>query len=498
MNQNNKRLPGAITRARGIASAVGNAGSRATGARRPAGLALAVLAAALLAACATPVPVDPAALPAVPAAFRETGPQRADTAPAEADARGDWWTAFNDPALDDLVDRALAGNASLARAAANLARAHALLGATRANELPQVDVGAGASRGITTLRPGVAASAFSLGASLSYEVDLFGRLRAATDAAALDAEASTALLRDARLLVEAEVATTYLALRATDDERRLVRDTLASYRDTLRFTERRNAAGDVGELDVVRVRTQVAATEAEALALDARRATLEHALAALLGEAPATFTLAPADWTSALPAIPAGVPSTVLARRPDVTAAQRSLAAAQLRAGIARTAWLPSLSLTASGGQASPELSDLFTWPARVWGIGAGLVLPVFDGGRRDALARSAQADLDGVVADYRDRVLVAFRDVEDQLSTLRLLDEQAEAQARAVQSASRATALSQTRYRNGLVSQLDLLDAQRSEFAARRGELQVRSAQYQTTVRLVRALGGGWDGGRG
>lgn len=453
-----------------------------------------LLAALLIAGCATPAAVDPAALPTTPAAFKEGDGRWTTSAPAEAQARGEWWKAFADPTLDALVERAAANNTSIAIAAARLAQARAVLRATDANRAPQVGIGAGASRGAEAGANGVPATLVSVGANLSYEVDLFGRLRAASNAASLDAQSREALLQSTRLLVQADVAQTYLALRAIDEERALVRDTVLAYRDTLRLTERRFDAGDVAELDVARVRTQVAATESEALALDRRRAEIEHALAVLVGEPASNFGLGAGEWSTALPVIPAGVPSTVLARRPDISAAQRSMQAAQARVGVARTAWLPSLSLTASGGHASPELSDLFNWSARTWGVGALLALPLFDGGRRDAGVQSANAELDAAVASYREQVLVAFRDVEDQLSALRLLAEQSEAQARAVASATRATTLSTSRYRNGLVSQLDLLDAQRSELANRRQALQVRAAQYQATVGLVRALGGSWE----
>jgi multidrug efflux system outer membrane protein len=250
----------------------------------------------------------------------------------------------------------------------------------------------------------------------------------------------------------------------------------------------------VAELDVARVSTEVAATESDALALDRARAELEHALAVLVGEPASSFQVAGTDWSTALPVIPAGVPSTVLARRPDISAAQRSMQAAQTRVGVAEAAWFPNLALTASAGYASPELGDLFKWSARAWGVGALLSLPLFDGGRRKAGVQNAEAELDAALASYREQVLVAFKDVEDQLSALRLLAEQAEAQSRAVASASRATTLSDARYRNGYVSQLDLLDARRSELRNRRQALQVRSAQYQATVGLVRALGGAWD----
>jgi multidrug efflux system outer membrane protein len=310
----------------------------------------------------------------------------------------------------------------------------------------------------------------------------------------LDADAREALLQSTRLLIQASVAQSYLALRALDVEKLIVLETLGAYRATLALTERRWRAGDVAELDVARASTEVSATESEALALDRRRAELEHAIAVLLGLAPSEFALQSEEWRTVLPVIPAGVPSTLLTRRPDVAAAQSSLLAAQARVGSAKAAYFPNITLTASGGYASTEIEDLFQWSSRAWLIGAIFSLPILDGGRREAGVQAAGAELDGAVASYRDQVLVAFRDVEDQLSALRLLAEQAGAQARAVNSARRATLLSDARYRGGYVSQLELLDAQRSELRNRREELQVRSARYQSTVALVRALGGSWQ----
>ena len=454
------------------------------------------LAAALwLAGCVSLPEVDAQSLPAAPAAYTEGDGLWTVATPAEAQPRGTWWKAFADPVLDGLIERADRHNTSVQGAAARLAQARALLGSARAERLPQVGLSAGGSRG-TSPQTGTAANTLlTAGANLSYEVDLFGRLSRGVDAAVLDTRSREALLQSTRLLVQADVAQTYLAIRALDTERAMVRDTVSTYRDTLRLTERRYQAGDVAELDVARVRTEVAATESEALALDRRRAALSHALAVLVGEVASNFRLEPVDeWNTPLPVIPAGVPSTVLTRRPDVAASQNAMLAAQARVGVAQAAWFPNVSLTASGGYASPELSDLFKWSARAWGVGALLSLPVFDGGRREAGIQSARAQFDASLASYREQLLVAFRDVEDELASLRLLGEQAEAQARAIESSRRATALSDSRYRNGLVSQLDLLDARRSELASRRAGIQVRSAQYQATVGLIRALGGGWE----
>lgn len=455
---------------------------------------LALLCAALvLAGCAT-VP-DAPAQPEVPAKFREDASRWIASHPAEAQDRGTWWKAFEDPVLDALVERAGAANTTIAQAAARWRQARAIARGVDADRAPQIGVGASVARqaGLNTANGMSPATLAQVTASASYEADLSGRLSRAADAASLDAQAQAALLQSTRLLVQTETAGTYLALRATDAERAILRDTVSAYEGTLRLTQRRRQAGDLAEIDVARVETELAATRSEAIALDRRRAELEHALAVLVGEAASRFRLDEGAWTTALPRIPAGVPATVLARRPDVAAAESEILAAQQRVGAARAAWLPNISLTAAGGYASPELGDLFRWSARAWGIGALLSLPVFDGGRRQAGVESAQAQLEGAAAAYRGQVLAAFRDVEDQLAALRLLDEQAQVQARALHFAARATQLSESRYRNGLDSQLELLDARRSELRNRRQALAVKSGQYQATVSLIRALGGGW-----
>ena len=297
---------------------------------------------------------------------------------------------------------------------------------------------------------------------MSYEVDLFGKLSHASEAARLDADSREGLLQSTRLLIEAEVAQTYLLLRSVDAERELVRDTVEAYRETLQLIQSRQRAGDVAELDVARVETEVASTESDGLTLDRRRAELEHALAVLAGDNATDFGVTTEDWSTALPTIPPGVPATVLTRRPDISAAQKSVLAAQARVGVAQAAWFPDIALTAGGGYASSKFGDLLNWSAKSWGIGALLALPIFDGGRREAGLQSASAQLDGALVNYRAQVLEAFKEVEDQLSSLRILAQQSEVQARAVTSATRATALSDSRYRNGLVSQLDLLDARR------------------------------------
>ena len=460
---------------------------------------LPLVAALVLAGCASDSNFLPRAAPAAPVAFKEDGGARfVAVAPAESQPRGAWWRAFDDATLDDLVARASAGNTSLQTAAARVVEARALLRDAKADLLPQVGAVAGVQR--ATIQPGLgagpgqAANLGQAGLSASWEPDFFGKLSKARDAAQLDAQSREALLQSARLVVQSEVAQAYFDLRELDAERAIVRQTVAAYRDTLRLTERRYQAGDVAELDLARVQSEVAATTSQALALDRERALREHALAVLLGETPSSFALAEAEWTGALPAIPAGVPGTVLTRRPDVVAAQSAMQAAEARAGVARKAWFPDIALTANGGFASTDIGDLFKWSARSWGVGALLQLPVFDGGKRAAGVQSSNAQWDIAAASYREQVLGAFRDVEDQLSSLRLLSEQAGAQKQAVDASARATSLSETRYRNGLVSQLELLDAQRTELTNRRAAVQVRGARYDATIALIRALGGDWS----
>ena len=461
---------------------------------------LPLVAALVLAGCASTSTFTPTAAPTTPVAFKEDGAARfANVVPAETQARGAWWTAFSDPVLTDLVTRASANNTDLQQAAARVLAARALLRDAQADLLPQVGAQLGASR--ATIEPGLGGlpgQASNLGTALavaSWEPDFFGKLTKTRNAASLDAQSREAALQSARLVVQSDVAQAYFELRALDAQREIVRQTVSAYADTLHLTQRRYQAGDVAELDLVRVQAEVASTNSQALALDRERAVHEHALAVLLGELPTQFSLAPADWAGALPGVPAGVPSTVLTRRPDVAAAQLAMQAAETRAGVARLAWFPDVALTAEGGFASTDLGDLFKWSARAWGVGALLSLPVFDGGRREAGVQTANAQWDIAAAAYREQVLGAFRDVEDQLASLRLLSDQAGAQKVAVDASARATVLSDTRYRNGLVSQLELLDARRSELANRRVAVQVRAAQYQATVGLIRALGGSWGG---
>lgn len=450
-----------------------------------------LFAALVLAGCATePLPASHP-MPVTPAAYAH-----AAAASSAVDIPATWWRLFDDPVLDALEDRAAAHSPTLQAAAAQLARARALARTTDATRWPQVGVSASSGRqgGDFFRAQGEAGTLHELRLDASWELDVFGRLAQASRAARLDAAASESLLADARLLVEADVAQAYFSLRALDAERALMRETVAAYRETLGLTDKRFAAGDVGELDVAQSRTEVASVESQALALDRRREALESALAVLVGELPGAAIVADGRWAERLPEVPAGLPSAMLARRPDLAAARSALEASQARLGVARDAWFPDLALTASAGGASPQLSDLFKASAGLWAADALLSLPLLDGGRREAGVQAAAATADEASARYRGQVLLAFKDVEDQLASLTLLKAQAGAQAQAVGASERALQLSDARYRHGVVSQLELLDARRTTLANRRLAVQVRGAQFEATVGLVKALGGGWS----
>lgn len=446
------------------------------------------LLAAAFAGCAAPPPLPPQAALTPPAAFRAAAPE----APRLEAA---WWQVFEDPLLSRLVARALDGNVGLQAAAARVAQARALADGSRAPARPQAELNAGANRqgGPLVNAAGANGTLITTSAALAWEIDLSGRLAQAASAATLDAESRESLLAAARLTVQAEVAQTYFALRSLDLERGLAESSLHAQRDGLQIAEQRVASGSLAAAELARWQADVAGAEADLHAIERRRAEAEHALALLLGEPASSFTLDAAAWAPRAPAVPAGIPSEVLARRADIAAAAQSLAAAEARAGEARSAWWPRLLLTMAGGQASPDLGTLLQSAARAWGVGLVASLPLLDGGRRDAEARRADADVLAARAAHRQQVLVALKEVEDQLAALRTLGREAGLRTRAVAAAERASALQASRHAQGLASRIDLLKAQRHEGELRRQALQVQSQQVQATVGLIRALGGGW-----
>jgi multidrug efflux system outer membrane protein len=462
-----------------------------------------LLAALVLAGCAAPAFQQPAV--DVPGAFKEMSADGKwkPAEPAEAQARGTWWKAFNDAALDALVIEATAANQDLAAAAARVKQARALAGVAEADRMPQVGVQAGAQRGAASNAslgqpagsPVASSSLFQASLGARYEVDLFGRVASNAGAAQADAQASAATFNSVLLAVQADVAQTYFRLRAADAELDLLRETVRLREENVRINGRRFALGDIGELDLARAKTELGTTQSEAIALERQRAQLEHALAILLGKPPAAFNAAgnPLLGSSMLPEIPAGLPSALIERRPDIAAAQRAMIAANARIGVARAARFPVLALTGAAGGESADLSSVFRWSSRTWLLGAAMSLPLVDGGRgRNNVLRS-EAALEEAVARYRQQVLGAFGEVEDNLVGLRTLAGQAEAIEGAAASARRSAELADKLYRAGRSSYLELLDAQRNLASAERTAVQLRGARATTTVALIRSLGGGW-----
>ncbi|MET0334609.1 MAG: efflux transporter outer membrane subunit [Rhizobacter sp.] len=464
-----------------------------------------IAAASLLAACSLS-PTVPEPKLDVPVAFKQSTPTEGawkPAVPAEAAARGAWWAVFGDARLDALEAQAAEANPTLALAAARVKSARAALGAAEAGRWPTLDLNAGGSRGRSApvslgLPDGSSVSpsnAFRAGLGARYEIDLFQRVGQGVSAARADAQAMEANYRSVLLALQADVAQTYFTLRTLDAELAQLDATLGLRGENNRLIEKRYQAGDIAELDVARSRTEIATVRAERAALQGQRARVEHALALLLGKAPASFGLEVAPLLAAerVPDVPAGLPSALLERRPDVTAAQRSLAAATSRVGVARSAMFPALALTADGGYASSELENLFKWSSRAWLASVIFSLPVLDGGRNKAAVTQAEAQLDGAVASYRGTVLSAFADVEDNLANLKAVREQVTELDAALVSARRAADLAGKRYRAGEDSYLQQLDAQRDLLAVERQAVRLRGGWANGTVALIRSLGGGW-----
>ncbi|USX24800.1 efflux transporter outer membrane subunit [Oxalobacteraceae bacterium OTU3CINTB1] len=483
-----------------------------------------VLAALLMTACAAPEFKQPAV--EVPTAFKESQtPTAADLATpvktaadgstwkqaqaAEAQPRGEWWLAFNDPALNELIAEATRANANLSVAAARVKQARAIAGVAEADRIPQVGVNAGAQRqrqsatslGLPTGTEVPPGKLFSANLTASYEVDLFGRVSSNVSAARSDAASIEATYRSVLLSVQADVAQTYFRLRATDAELETLNRTVQTREEDVKVNQRRFDLGDIGEFDLARAKTELATTRSEFIGLQRQRVTTEHALAVLLGKPAASYTagVTPLLDTALLPVIPAGMPSSLLERRPDIAAAQRTMEASNARIGVARSAMFPALTLSASGGGSSADtVAEVFKWSSRSWVLGALMSMPIIDGGRNKNNILRSEAALEESVGTYRQSVLVAFAEVEDNLAGLRILAGQTAQMEAALVSARRSADLAQKLYTAGRSSYLDLLDAQRNLAAVERTAVQLRGTRAVTTVALIRALGGGWDSAGG
>jgi NodT family efflux transporter outer membrane factor (OMF) lipoprotein len=471
------------------------------------GIALAA-GVALVAACAAGPDYRRPAAP-VPAAYREQAGWKAGE-PAAAEERAAQWSAFGDPQLDALEARVAVSNQNLIAAEAAWREATATLQGARAGFLPTVSAGAGATRsgrdgawmGTDGHGGGHAGNQFSLDASASWSLDLWGRVRRQVEGDTAAAQASAADLAGARLSAQAALAADYFALRASDAQQRMLQATIADDQRALEITQHEHDAGVVSNADVLQAQAQLAQAQAAAIGTGVQRARLEHAMAVLLGVPPAEFRLAPAPARDgqpvyelpAPPEIPVALPSRLLERRPDIAAAERRMAAANAQVGVAAAAYYPDLTLSASYGYSSSALDTLFRAPTALWSLGPQLAETVFDGGLRDAQAAQARAGWDAAVAQYRATVLAAFQQVEDGLSDLRILDEQERAEDRAVAAAEAAEQLIVNQYRAGTVGYASVITAMNDALSSRQAALSVRAQRLASAVALVEALGGGWD----
>jgi len=421
--------------------------------------------------------------------------------PLDAVPKGSWWQVFGDETLNDLEMQALTSNQNLKAAVARVDQARGTARVARSEFLPSLNLDPSFERQRYSSNQvpsfgNLTANTFRAPIDLSYEVDLWGRVRRSFESARADAQASLANYYGVLLTLQADVAQNYFSLRALDAEIATVTGTVNLRKEQVSLVRSRFDGGIGSELDVARAETELATTEAEAASLAQRRAQLENAIAILAGKNPSTFTLAANTnaWSPKPPEIPAGLPAELLERRPDVSEAERQLAAANARIGIAKAAFFPVLTLTGSGGFVSGDIDSLFKWDSRTWSIGPSLSLPLFAGGRNRANLQRSKAAFEESVALYRQRVLVAFGEVENSLSGIHFLDVQAEAQQRAVTNARRAADLATDRYRSGIVGYLEVVDASREALQSERANAQLNGQRLIASVQLIKALGGGWD----
>lgn len=457
---------------------------------------LIALAAALLASgCANLAP--PYETPAVetPVAFKEGTGVWEPAKPADTLERGPWWELFGDATLNDLASRVEVSNQNVAAAVAAYAQARAITAEQRAALFPVVSLDSSARRSGQG-GGGGSSSNYQINIGATWEPDVWGRLRLSVSSARAGEQASLADLAAARLSAQGELASNYFGLREADSQRALQAETIAGYERSLQIARNRYDAGVVARTDVLQAETQLANARADLLTLERQRAQFEHAIAVLVGRAPSNFSIAPEPrWVAKVPGIPTEVPSTLLQRRPDIAAAERRVAQANAQIGIARSGYYPNIGLSGSVGLSAARLGDLFNASSLVWSLGASLAQTIFNAGATRAQVEGARAAHEEASARYRQTVLAAFQDVEDQLVALRVLEQQQALRQQAAQSAELVEQQVLNRYRAGLVNFTEVVTAQASSASARRALVQAVSDRQVAAVALIQALGGGWRG---
>ena len=423
-------------------------------------------------------------------------------APQDTLPKGNWWELFGDAELNALVTQVEVSNLNIRAVQARYAQAKALVQQARADYYPTVTGGLSFNRNkpasnninATNYDPAIN-STYRLNADASWEPDIWGRVKRLVEASNASLQASAADIEAAKLSAQAELTQDYFLLRIADARKRLLYDTVAAYERSLKLTQNQYAVGVVARADVVAAETQLKSAKAQAVDVGVQRAQLEHAMAVLLGKAPADFSVpvAPSVVVSP-PAIPLGIPSELLERRPDIAAAERRAAAANAQIGVAEAAYYPALTLSATLGFQSRSFSQWLTYPSRFWTLGAALAQTIFDGGLRKAHTAQAVAVYDEIAANYRQSVLTAFQEVEDNLAALRILGEEAQLQADAVKSARESAQIANNQYKAGVVTYINVINAEAIALNNERTALNVQSSQLSAAVLLIKALGGGWD----
>jgi NodT family efflux transporter outer membrane factor (OMF) lipoprotein len=449
-----------------------------------------------------PAPTAPEFKEQPPASFQESDGWKT-AQPSDQSIRGKWWEIFGDPQLNALEEQVTSSNQDLKVAAARLQQARAMIRFNRSYLFPTISTSPSVvNERLSANQPYFPSSEandgtgnYTLPFDLSYEVDLWGRVRRTVNASREETQASAADLATAGLSLHAELAIDYFELRSADAQKQLLDDTVKAYTDALQLTEDRFEGGAAPKSDVAQAQTQLGGAKVADTDITVARAQYEHAIATLIGKPPAQFNLPPSTEVKLnLPVIPVGVPSQLLERRPDIAAGERRMAEANEQIGIARAAYFPTLTIGATGGFEGSTVTNWLNWPSRLWAIGPQLSETLFDAGRRRATSEGAQANYDGTVAAYRQTALSAFQEVEDNLAALRILESEAEQQHQATASAEESLQLFTNRYEGGVDSYLQVITAQTIALADERNDIDIQRRRMDASVLLVKAVGGGWD----